>query len=390
MTTTVEGTGASAAVDYADYSHTGPDTLAGRYLRLFWQPIYRSQDLAPSESAPITIMSQELTVYRGESGTAHVIGGRCAHRNTLLSTGWVEGECVRCFYHGWKYDSSGHCIEQPAEDERFAAKIEIAGYPTEEYLGLIFVYLGEGEPPAMPSYPFLEGFDESRALRMTHVFKKGYNYRNALENSMDPVHVAFVHRNSEYRGLTGCPKVSVEETDYGMILRSIRPGGSLRITQLEMPTVLYIKQGTRHPAETDWRDFVLWRVPCTDESYWEIDVTLVYMPPESRDAFLDREEELMVKDRVPALAEECLQQGKRYHVADVTDFSLAVNIQDYVAQKGQGVIYDRTDERLGRSDVGVILIRRLMAREMQALHEGRPLTKWTPLPPLATTGLPAK
>ena len=54
-----------------------------------------------------------------------MVGFRCAHRQTQLSVGWVEDDCIRCRFHGWKYESSGQCVEQPAEQESFAEKIRI-------------------------------------------------------------------------------------------------------------------------------------------------------------------------------------------------------------------------------------------------------------------------
>ena len=114
---------------YTDFAHTGPGTLAGRYLRRFWQPIYHSSDLAAGWPKPVQVMSERYTLYRGESGTPYLVAERCAHRGTQLSTGWVEGDCLRCFYHGWKYDGAGQCVEQPAEDASFAAKVRIASYP---------------------------------------------------------------------------------------------------------------------------------------------------------------------------------------------------------------------------------------------------------------------
>jgi len=219
-------------VDYGDYSHTGPKTLAGRYMRRFWQPVYRSQDLPAGRAVTIRLLSEDFTLYRGTSGGVYLIAPRCAHRGTQLSTGWVEEDCVRCFYHGWKYDGSGQCVEQPAEEPGFARKVRIPSYPTREYLGLIFVYLGEGRPPEFPRYGFMEELDDTECVRLVHVDKKPYpyNYRNGLENSVDPVHVAFVHRNSEYRGLVGCPEVDAEETDYGLMLHARRPGGEDRVT----------------------------------------------------------------------------------------------------------------------------------------------------------------
>src|SRR5438874_261224 len=138
-----------------DFVSTGPGTLAGRYLRTFWQPIYRAQDLAAGRAVPIQIMSERFTLYRGETGRAYLVDFRCAHRGTQLSVGWVEDDCIRCRYHGWTYDASGQCVEQPGEDPRFAAKVCLRSYPTREYAGLIFAYLGEGEPPPFQPYPNL-------------------------------------------------------------------------------------------------------------------------------------------------------------------------------------------------------------------------------------------
>ena len=70
----------------------------------------------PGQAKPIQIMSERFTLYRGEGGAPHVVGFRCAHRGTQLSAGWVEGDCIRCIYHGWVFDESGQCIEQPAEE----------------------------------------------------------------------------------------------------------------------------------------------------------------------------------------------------------------------------------------------------------------------------------
>ena len=85
-----------------DFVHTGPGTLAGRYLRMFWQPVYVSEELKTGCAVPIRNMSENFTLYRGASGTPYVVDFRCAHRGTQLSLGWVEQEGIRCFYHGWK------------------------------------------------------------------------------------------------------------------------------------------------------------------------------------------------------------------------------------------------------------------------------------------------
>ena len=99
--------------DQVDFVHTGPGTLAGRYLRMFWQPVFRAEDLKPGWPRRIHIMGEHFTLYRTESGKAHVLADRCARRSTQLSLGWVEGDCIRCFYHGWVFDGGGNVSSSP-------------------------------------------------------------------------------------------------------------------------------------------------------------------------------------------------------------------------------------------------------------------------------------
>ena len=139
-------------IDYMDCFPTGPDTVAGKYRRKFWHPVQRAADIKPGWAKPIRVMSEDLTLYRGESGKPQVVEFRCPHRQSQLSVGWVEGDALRCRFHGWKFDRAGQCVEQPAEKVSFAEKVRIRSYPTEEYLGLIFVYFGEGAPPPLPRF----------------------------------------------------------------------------------------------------------------------------------------------------------------------------------------------------------------------------------------------
>src|SRR6476620_545639 len=143
--------------DTTDYVHAGPGKLMGAVLRQVWQPVAVTERLEPGRAIPTRILNEDLTVYLGESGAPHAVAFRCAHRGTQLSTGWVEGDEIRCFYHGWRYGADGKCTEQPAEPDPFCHRIRIAGYPVREYLGLGFAYLGEGEPPEFPRFPQLEG-----------------------------------------------------------------------------------------------------------------------------------------------------------------------------------------------------------------------------------------
>jgi len=100
-----------ATSDEFAYDRTGPGTTAGRYMRQYWMPVALSIEIAPGRAKTIQVLSEKFTLYRGVTGAAHLVANYCAHRNTILGTGWVEGEEIRCFYHGWKYDGSGQCTE---------------------------------------------------------------------------------------------------------------------------------------------------------------------------------------------------------------------------------------------------------------------------------------
>src|SRR6266540_3965102 len=208
----------SAAVGVNDFVSAGPETLAGRFLRRFWQPVYCTHELPPGRAVPIRVMGEDFTLYRGESGTPHLVGDRCAHRGTQLSVGWVEGECIRCRYHGWKYDASGQCVETPGEDPDFARRVHLRSYPTTEYVGLVFAYLGEGEAPPFRRYPDL---DAPGVVVTDPPEYLPCSFWNRIDN--DAAHGAWTHRSTALRmhrpDFLIQRRDEVEETEYGYIQR---------------------------------------------------------------------------------------------------------------------------------------------------------------------------
>lgn len=366
--------------NYENFVHTGPGTLAGRYMRLFWQPVYRAKDLPVGHAIPIKIMSEEFTLYRGESGAPYVIAFRCAHRGTQLSAGWVEGECIRCMYHGWKYDSSGQCVEQPAEEKPFADKIRIRSYPTEEYLGLVFAYLGEGSVPALPRYPRFEApgiCDPLPSLLWP------CNYFQRLENAGDAAHLPFTHRDSYFSAdaRSGIPKISREETDWGLITYATFPSGATQVYPFGMPNIHDLRIPSPD-AECPWDDRLNWTVPIDDEKC--IMFRARHLPITGDAALRFQESAQRANSAQGPTAAELGDRVLTGHIrfqdlkAATSSPIVYVNAQDYVAQVGQGAIVDRQHEHLGRSDAGVILFRKIWERELRALKEGKSLKKWVP------------
>jgi 5,5'-dehydrodivanillate O-demethylase oxygenase subunit len=352
--------------DIMELYRTGPGTLAGRYMRRFWHPVCRSEDLKPGWAKPIKVMGEDFTLYRGDSGTPHVVGFRCVHRGAQLSLGWVEGDCIRCRFHGWKYDASGQCVEQPAESEAFAEKVRIGKHPTEEHIGLIFAYFGEGTAPPLPRYP---DFDQEGIWVETYV--RPCNFLNNVEN--DPIHLPFTHRESEFymNRPVEIPDITVEETEWGILLSSKLPSGRLYITQHGLPNILCFKERDR--------DHLAFRVPIDDEAHksFQVDVNHVMEGKEGR-AFKDRHAARTGKlGRSPSeLGEAVLRGDIRIQDIEGDERANIVWIQDYAVQVGLGPIENRKNESLGRSDTALILQRKIWERELTALAESKPLKEW--------------
>ena len=358
----------------ADFEHTGPGRPAGYLLRQWWQPVYASEELEPGRAVPLKILHEELTLYRGEDGTPHIVAGRCAHRGVLLSVGIVEGDCVRCRYHGWQYDETGQCVDQPAEPKSFADKVRIASYPVEEYLGFIWVYLGEPPVPELPRWPELE--EHGRFHVIEH---RKWNYFHDLENTVDDVHQYWVHKTGVYQddGNSGqIPEMSAELTDFGLTQTSRFSNGFVRRLALLMPNTLYFNSGAG--VLRGFKSF-LWNVPIDDENHVMFFLFIAaHLPSDvgARVAAGVREGRRYLSQLRPVddIVRAVLSGRERWE--DIEERPDQVLIEDGIVLLGQGVLPDRSLNRLGSSDAAIILLRRLYARELAAIEVDRPLTKF--------------
>jgi 5,5'-dehydrodivanillate O-demethylase len=361
--------------DYRDFDHTGPGTLASRYMRLFWHPIYEAKNLKPGWAVPVKVMNEQFTLYRGEKGQVHLVDFRCAHRGTQLSAGWVEGDCIRCRYHGWMYDGSGQCIEAPLEVPSFAPRIKIRSFPAEEYLGGIFVYLGEGPTPPLPRYPKMEG----DGVLDWEIVERGCNFFNELEN--DPGHGPFVHRDPTLpKGVYYYQEeISVKETDFGAEWYERFPNGEVKIVHRGMPNLRHTRTASREGSGKQ-SEVLRWKVPIDDESHLSLTVELVPVTGEDAKRYFERRAEYEAqggKVTDTKVVEDILAGRARLDdiQRDRRDLDMT-RVQDDVTQIGQGLTRDRGQEHLGRSDGWVVLLRAMWQREMRALAEGRPLKQW--------------
>ncbi len=365
---------------FEDLLSTRPGTLAGTFMRRFWQPIHRAGDLAAGQARPIEIMSERFTLYRGETGAPHVTEFRCPHRGTQLSAGWVEGDSIRCMYHGWLFNGAGQCTEQPAEEKSFAAKIRIKSFPAREYLGLIFAYLGEGEAPPFPRFSHME---EDGVLEVLSTEIWPCNFFQRIDNNGDTYHVPFVHRGAYSASSTnqrsGLPEIAKEESPWGTTGYASFAEGWRNVFQFFMPNVYAFRNPSPEP-ECAWEDRMQWDVPLDDERSLEFRLRRLPLAGSAAETFRQRQAAAAAERKISVaqMGEAVLSGNIRFQDLDhfFKDKIPLVHAQDYVAQVGQGARAERAREHLGRSDAGVILFRRIWERELRALAEGRPLKKW--------------
>jgi 5,5'-dehydrodivanillate O-demethylase len=392
------------ALQFADLEPVGPGTPAGRYLRMFWQPVMRARDLAPGRAKPLEILGEKFTIYCGTDGAPHVVGATCAHRRTPLWIGWVEGDDIRCRYHGWRFDCTGQCVEQPNEDKPFAEKVSIPSYPVREYAGLIFAYLGEGAPPPFQTYPDL---DRPGVLVNDPVEVLPCTFWNRFDN--DHGHRHWVHRATAQRkgrkdvlilhheraretpyGWIGIREIKGEngdaETSLGEVLKGAKQAaahdmGMARVTHWFMPNVRMLFQRTRATGFEDsglWDTKMVWTVPVNDTSHATFDVTLTPIEGEAARAYAEsragQEDEAETRwDLAEAvLAGDLTLEELAESMSGYTSFT----IEDYVTQVGQGPVHARGEETLALGDEGPVFHRRLWLREVGAMQAGKPLTDW--------------
>jgi len=358
---------------FKDFAHVGPGTLAGRYLQRFWHPIHVSDDLQLGRPVRVHVLGEFFTLWRGEGGSVQLVQDRCPHRQTVLSLGWVVRDNIRCFYHGWEFNGAGQCVAQPAEKASFAAKVRIRSYPVRDYLGLVFAYLGEGEPPEFRRFPELEDAEGGVAV---HSHPVPCNYFQRLENDLDELHVHFVHNvTTDAIGLDELPEIRVTETEYGIRREGIRSGSGMNITRVAhfmMPNISMVDLPPS-PGHRYWTITASWRVPIDDESMMTYAIRL-----RGGDKAQDggKPHGARAIEPSPLQVTEDVLAG-RLRIQDLDpDYPGLFQVQDNVALAGQGRITDRSKDWLGQSDRGVILLRRIFERELAALAEGKPLKDW--------------
>ncbi|YAG05131.1 Rieske (2Fe-2S) domain protein [Nostoc sp. DSM 114167] len=154
-----------------------------------WYWTLPSKKLKLGQVKAITLLGRNLAIYRGVSGQVVAIDAYCPHMGAHLAEGKVEGDGIRCFFHNWKYDSRGICVDVPSLGKPLPVCIKT--WHTAEKYGMIWVWVGEEKPSSLPFVPELEQTDCDHILGTR--FVKNCHPNVLLINAIDAHHFNTVH-----------------------------------------------------------------------------------------------------------------------------------------------------------------------------------------------------
>ena len=381
-------------------TRVGPDRPAGALLRRYWQPAALLDEFPEGERPvkAVRLMGQDFVLFRDEAGRFGMLDRDCPHRGADLSYGRLENGGLRCLFHGWLFDVKGKCLETPAEPEgsKLCDRVSQRAYPVVQKAGILWAYLGEGEPPAFPDFDCFVAPD-------THVFAfKGLwqcNWLQALEVGIDPAHASFLHvyyededlgqsYGRQFRSASSDtdipmtkvlreynrPEIRIEKSDWGQRLITLRKIDDqkthVRVTNTIFPQAFLIPM-------SDEITISQWHVPVDDtNTYWFTMFTSFGKPIDKKHF-----REIRLKTYPAPDYRPIFNRQNRYgynpdeqKTQTYTGMGMDINIHDQWACETQGLIQDRTREHLGTSDRGIIAYRRMLLDAIEVAQKGeRPL-----------------
>jgi len=372
-------------------TRVGPGTMMGNLLRHYWQPALLSSEVAEPDSPPmrVRIMGEDLIAFRDTRGDVGLLANACPHRGASMFFGRNEEAGLRCVYHGWKFDTSGTCVDMPSEpaESNFKTKVRTTAYPVIESGGLVWTYMGPRE--TMPAFRPVVSDELPREQWKAMKVKGLCNWVQSLEGNIDAAHTSWLHRRLEFEtyqpdetdkpgypslnmtfliwAYDGAPVLETHETPYGFRYAGLRntPGGHThaRVTDFIMPTLTYI------PAAPVGGNDCIVVVPIDDTTHWRYHVST---KPAVR--MTDGTLQVIPGNRPGGEMQRTWWPDNDYtidrddqKVNNYTGISGGAIPQDQAVTESMGGIYDRTMEHLGTSDKAIILMRRKLIEAAKAL-----------------------
>ncbi|HEX5368296.1 MAG TPA: Rieske 2Fe-2S domain-containing protein [Dehalococcoidia bacterium] len=390
------------AADNATLTRVGPGTLMGNLLRRYWMPALLSSEVAEPDSPPVRVrlLGEDLIAFRDTNGDAGIVANACPHRGASLFFGRNEEAGLRCVYHGWKFDTTGACIDMPSEpaESNFKTKVRVAAYPTHESGGIVWTYMG---PPE--KRPVFRDFGSEalkpEQIRASKVFVE-CNWVQSMEGNLDTSHISWLHHyhaaseipddGSDGPGVPSnamsiriwehdrAPRIEVQAEWYGHRYAGLRstPNGNthVRVTAYIFPFTTVV---AAIPLGIGAGGGLF--VPIDDEHCWRFGLS-VQPPAFDRPAHIGPPLFSLMPYSFErpdnGISPRAFNASNDYQVdreaqrgvsfSGIPDFVS----QDHAVQESMGRVMDRTHEHLGTTDRAVIRMRQQLLSAARDMEQG--------------------
>lgn len=375
-----------------ELTQVGPGTPGGEYLRRFWHPVGLSRELKDLPKR-VRILGEDLVLFRDGRGQIGLLELHCPHRGTSLEFGMVQRCGIRCCYHGWVVDVDGRVLETPGEPPESTLKDRFfhGAYPTNEYKGLIFGYMGPSE--LRPEFPIYDSFELPHRTIPLGTTDERYiydcNWLQLAENNGDVVHFVFLHypepareRLNRYRPSAN-PEASLEdyfgvgqgewEAEIQTIVDDFRP----RVLEWQESPIGVLSIHTRRLGDFVWVRLGDYMMPNVDQfapTSSEPKEGMEFDPPFMTAWTVPVDDTHTMGFQLMYLRDEAPRAGSSAQfTSDSVDRSYGDRQRqpgDYEAQESQRPIAVHAREHLATSDGGVILVRKLLREGIRAVQRG--------------------
>jgi phthalate 4,5-dioxygenase oxygenase subunit len=386
--------------DNENLTRVGPGTLMGDLIRQYWIPALPSFELAEPDSPPkrVRLLGEDLVAFRDSEGNVGLVVEACPHRGASLFFGRNEEAGLRCVYHGWKFDTTGACVDMPSEpaESNFRNKVRVRAYPCRDVNHMIWTYMGpEATPPEFPPFE-INTLPKEHVLPPTIMMEEANWFQN-LEGDIDSSHIDYLHsrlgQDVVTPGIQGffsrdrAPRLEVVPTDYGAFYAGKREWddeGNIwhRISQFIFPFHTMI--AASRPNMVHLRSFI----PLDDHYTMLVSHSAnVERPVTEEEIARARDGFSLSGGYLPETSDPrsryftTAHKGNDYNIdyelqktLQFCGIAFAGNLQDRAMtelmtnEDGIEPIYDRSKEHLGTTDAMVIATRRMLLRAASTLR----------------------